>query len=186
MEIEAKIPVKDLDALYERLLREADKTILDHAFEQNFRFDTVDERLSGLHQVLRLRSCGGETILTWKGPGSSTANLAVREEIETRLSDGAASCDILTRLGFFIVFRYEKIRGEFYWRSVSVMLDETPMGCFVEIEGENEPQIQRAALDLGLDYSQSVSESYQKLWRNWCRLHPEDDPKAMVFKKEMG
>ena len=171
LEIEAKIPAADLSAVEMRLKQAGAVHVMLCSFERNWRFDAEDGRLTAAHQVLRLRSCGGKTILTWKGPGGNSTNLARREEIETELADFDSALEILSHLGYRIKFYYEKYRSEYRWAGTEIMLDHTPIGDFVEIEGENEEQIRRTAVFLGLDYVRSVSHSYQKLFSDWKKSH---------------
>ena len=60
----------------------------------------------------------------------------MREEIETEAASARRLLAILAALGYAPVFRYEKYREEFARRGVVIAIDETPIGTFVEIEGE--------------------------------------------------
>src|SRR5437016_10998091 len=90
-----------------------------------------------LHQrrcVLRVRLECGKTLLTFKGPVEAS-DMKVREELETIVGDGLLLLRVLEELGFRVWFRYQKYREEFAHECVTVALDETPVGTFVEIEG---------------------------------------------------
>ena len=43
-----------------------------------------------------------------------------------------------SKLGFRVWFRYEKYREEFAHEDVTIAIDETPVGTFVEIEGSEQ------------------------------------------------
>jgi len=89
--------------------------------------------------------------------------------------------DIFERLGFSVCMRYEKDREEWLLEQCSVVLDHTPMGDFVEVEGPPE-RLERVARLLGLDAVTAVRGSYVSLWLEYRELHPELDlPANMVF-----
>ena len=43
---------------------------------------------------------------------------------------------ILENLGYRQVFRYQKYRESWRHRGQEIEIDETPIGCFLEIEGD--------------------------------------------------
>ena len=47
----------------------------------------------------------------------------------------AAAADPATRSATGKVFRYQKYRESYRWRDVEIVVDETPIGTFLEIEG---------------------------------------------------
>jgi len=68
------------------------------------------------------------------------------------------------------VFRYEKYRTEYSKRSTAgkIMLDETPIGNFLEIEG-SASWIDRTSKLLGFKHSDYLKASYGSLYRAYCR-----------------
>ena len=89
--------------------------------------------------------------------------------------------EIFERLGFSVFMKYEKDREEWLLDDISVVLDHTPMGDFVEVEGPPE-RLELAARLLGLDTAAAVRGSYVSLWLEYRELHPELDlPTDMVF-----
>ena len=129
-------------------------------------FDTPDRRLAALGQVLRVRIEEGQHALTFKHP-LPHATVKVREEIETTVGDGRRVIDVLRRLGFEVVFRYEKYREEFVREDVVIALDETPVGTFVELEG-TETGIAAAAAALGRTSADFILDSYRTLFVQAC------------------
>jgi len=78
-------------------------------------------------------------------------------------------------------FLAKKDREEWLLEQCSVVLDHTPMGDFVEVEGPPE-RLERVARLLGLDAETAVRGSYVSLWVEYRELHPELDlPANMVF-----
>ena len=113
--------------------------------------------------------------------GGETRRIETREELEIRISDYEICKLILERLGFVQIFRYEKYRTEFRRPGDTgvVMLDETPIGAFLELEGKAS-WIDQVAETLGYPASQYIIASYGALYLEYCRTRsvvPED----MVF-----
>jgi len=89
--------------------------------------------------------------------------------------------DIQERVDFRPVFRYEKYRTEFQQprRAGAVVLDETPIGAFVELEGPAEA-IDRAAMELGFSRNDYVLKNYLVLYMEECRRRGAQ-PSHMLF-----
>lgn len=104
--------------------------------------------------------------MTFKHPVPD-AIVKVREEIETTVGDGERVIDVLRRLGFEMVFRYEKYREEFASPDVIIALDETPVGTFVELEGSH-AGIMAAAAGLGRTSADFILDSYRTLFVQAC------------------
>jgi adenylate cyclase class 2 len=101
-------------------------------------------------------------MLTFKGAPQPGA-MKVREEHETLVADGDALSRILDGLGFRVWFRYEKYREEFSVPGVTIAIDETPVGTFVELEGA-EDAIRATAAALGRSEPDFIRQSYQALF----------------------
>ena len=70
---------------------------------------------------------------------------------------------ILDKIGFRPFFIYEKFREVFVLDGVRVMLDETPIGNFLEIEGQP-AGIDAAAARLGFSRGEYLNDSYYRLF----------------------
>jgi adenylate cyclase class 2 len=103
-------------------------------------------------------------VLTFKGPYRVDGGIKSREEIEAGSADGSALRAILNRLGFVPVFRYQKYREAFAWQGQEIVVDETPIGVFLEIEGDP-AGIHAAATALGFGPSDYLTDSYAALFR---------------------
>jgi adenylate cyclase class 2 len=112
--------------------------------------------------ALRLRSDGGQVILTFKG-AVQPGQMKVREEHQTAVADPAAIEAVLEGLGFHPWFRYEKYREEYTAPGVIIAIDETPVGTYVEIEGE-EAAIVATAHALGRTEDDFIRRSYRTLF----------------------
>jgi len=167
LEIEVKIRVDHLVASKRALLDMGFSVICGSSFEKNLIFDRQDLSLQHAGILLRLRQYGGTCVLTLKSPASNKSGhgkrYKVREETETVVADLAAMQVILEALGFQLVFVYEKYREELEKDGLRVMLDHTPIGDFMEIEGA-EDAIDALARDLGISPSGYISDSYRALF----------------------
>jgi adenylate cyclase class 2 len=112
--------------------------------------------------ALRVRCESGKSLLTFKGPVQG-GPMKVREEHETVVADGDVLEDVFGELGFRPWFRYQKFREEFGGEDVTIAIDETPVGTFVEIEG-GEAAIHGVAQALGRTSADYILDSYRALF----------------------
>jgi adenylate cyclase, class 2 len=124
--------------------------------------DTDDEALRRRRCVLRIRTESGKSLMTFKGP-VQPSSLKVREEHETVVADGEVLLRVLEELGMHVWFRYEKYREEYAAEDVTIAIDETPIGTFVEIEG-GEAAIVGMTGALGRSPADFVLDSYRGLF----------------------
>jgi adenylate cyclase class 2 len=89
--------------------------------------------------------------------------MKTREEIETVVGRADDAQRILASLGFAPRFRYQKFREEFALDGLVIAIDETPVGTFVELEGE-EAAIASIAQRLGRGPADYVVASYRSLF----------------------
>ena len=140
-ETEIKLAVKDARSA-RRLLRMAGFVVSrKRVFEANTVFDTPEESLRSGSRLLRIREAGRVATLTYKGEPQGGKHKS----------------------------RYEKYRTEFHQarRAGVAMLDETPIGVYLELEGT--PQwIDRTARRLGFQESDYITASYGRIYLDWC------------------
>jgi adenylate cyclase class 2 len=181
VESELKIPVTDLASIRTALSDAGAVLRRSMAREINYLLDADDSRLKAAGSLLRLRRHAGTALLTFKGPATFSGAIKERPEYETEIEDLQRMIDILEHLGFTVFMRYEKDREEWLLERVAVVLDHTPMGDFVELEGPPE-RLEQVAESLGIDVAEAVHGSYISLWHDHRRGHPELDlPFDMVF-----
>lgn len=176
VERELKFHCGDLEALRERLRELEAERLGASGPEDNLIFDRRGE-LAAKGCILRLRTDRAGSRLTFKGPARFEGEVKVRAEFETRLEAPAELEEIFRRLGFAAVRRYQKRREEWQLGGVTVALDHTPIGDFVEFEGEGAETVARRC---GFDSEQAERRNYLELYDDHLRKHP-DEPRDMVF-----
>jgi len=180
VETEVKLPVQDTGEAALRL-EEAGFTVSQpRELESNSLYDFPDQRLRRAGMALRLRQAGERSIITWKGP-IEAGPYKIRPELETTVGSVEVAADILTRLGYELIFRYEKFRTEFRRPEArgSIVLDETPIGAFLELEGPGD-WIDKTAMELGFTPTSYVLDSYVSLYIKHCEEKGRQ-PKHMLF-----
>jgi adenylate cyclase class 2 len=166
-EIEIKFRVRDVRNLARKLRGAGFRIVTPRTHEMNTLYDMPGEVLRGRKELLRIRQYGKEWKLTHKS-GGKVARHSSRTELETAVSDGKKMDAILRALGYAPSFRYEKFRAEWTDGKGQVVVDETSIGNFCEIEGP--PRwIDATAKKLGVDCKQYLMENYATLFGEWKR-----------------
>jgi adenylate cyclase, class 2 len=183
-ETEIKLAVPDAPSARALLRRAGFRVSRPRVFEANTVFDTTKLALRKSSRLLRVRTAGPKATFTYKGKAAEGVRHKSREELEVELpgAPGAQKISaILERLDYRPVFRYEKYRTEFaeHRRAGTVVLDETPIGVYLELEG-TEHWIDRTARRLGFSEDDYITASYGSLYLDWCRAHRRK-PGNMVF-----
>ena len=167
-EIEIKFRVPDVAALTARLQNLGLKQITPRTHEMNTLFDFPGRPLRAKGDLLRLRKYGDTWLLTHKAKTTDDGPHKIRVETETRVEDGEKMEGILTALQFQPAFRYEKFRAEWAGEKGHVVVDETPIGNFAEIEGPPD-WIDKIASDLGISPQDYITDTYAGLFFAWKR-----------------
>jgi adenylate cyclase class 2 len=171
LEIEIKLRLSGKPAKIRRTLGKLGfRVTKPRALESNILFDNSKRSLRKHGMIVRVRLTSGHRVLTYKGP-SKTGRYKKRQEIEFDLPDNA---------------RVEKYRAEYSKpRGLGkVLVDETPIGNFLELEGP--PRwIDRTARLLGFSHRDYITRSYGYLYLSYCRER-RIRPKDMLFKDRRG
>jgi adenylate cyclase class 2 len=176
VERELKFPCSDLNSLREHLQAAEAEKVSASSLEDNLIFDRNGE-LASASRLLRLRFDGRGACLTFKGPAAYDGGVKIREEIETAVDKPTEMRAILENLGYEKVQRYQKYREEWRLGGVMVCLDRTPIGDFVEFEGDAAAKL---AKRFGLDPQTAERRSYLKIYQDHRELEPTA-PEEMVF-----
>ena len=175
VEAEVKVRCDDFEGLIGSHPELAWEIVEPRHFEDNYVFDLPAEALANRGSILRLRVVGDRSTLTYKGllPESHSSAMKVREELETGIEKPEVLRRVLERLGMRCTFRYQKFRTTYLIHlpqrgQAYVMLDETPLGGFLEIEGE-ELIVAEAADLLGYRPTEFIRNSYIGMQVQLCR-----------------
>jgi adenylate cyclase class 2 len=166
-EIEIKVRVADLRALARKLRAAGFHIVTRRTHEMNTLYDLPGGVLRKRKQLLRLRKYGSDWTLTHKS-GTTRGRHSSRAELETGVADGKKMDAILRALGYSPSFLYEKFRAEWADGKGQVVVDETPIGNFCEIEGP--PRwIDDTAKNLGVTPGDYITKNYATLFADWKR-----------------
>ena len=182
VEIEVKIALTSV-VKARKILREgkfhAEGT---RVFERNLVLDNAQGNLKQKGLLLRVRTTGkgrkaAEALCTFKGPaGETRTRHKIRIEREFNAGNSDECLAVFAGIGFHPAFRYDKFRTKFSRRARGagkqghIVLDETPIGVFLELEGPA-AWIDRTAKDLGFSRNDYITMSYARLWEKWREEH---------------
>lgn len=194
-ETEIKLPVSDLKLILVKI-RSLRARCLGRVFESNTLYDTpsLDLRRSSTFlrvrveapaplRSVRLGAGHCRATLTMKSPApaaASGARFKIKLESEVVISNPRRCIAQLHAIGLRAGFRYEKFRSTFVLPGLHLDLDETPLGIFLEIEGEP-LAIDRAAHALGFSRRDYLRSSYWDLYAADCRSRGVS-PRHMIFR----
>jgi adenylate cyclase class 2 len=175
IETEIKLAFPSAAAARRALLAAGFELHTRRGLETNTLYDTPAASLRAQGIAIRHRVWHGKNIITFKGPAQLAPGAAGslhkrRVELETIVPDAAPILATWGAAGLVPSFRYEKYRS-IYARGRErghAMLDETPLGTFVELEGAPS-WIDRTARLLGFAPSQYIQMSYPALQSEICR-----------------
>jgi adenylate cyclase, class 2 len=163
-ETEVKIKVRDLAEIEKKLRDLNAECKAERVYERNVRYDDANHALSPAGRVLRLRQ-DIRARLTYKEPkdGAASERSRTRTELEVTVDDFETMDLILKKLGYQPAWIYEKYRTTYVLYDCEVVLDDTPLGAFIEVEGEEDP-IEHVLEVLGLSEERRILDSYSVLF----------------------
>jgi adenylate cyclase class 2 len=174
VEAEVKLQCRDVETLRAAHPDLGWTVVKPRHFEDNYVFDLPADALANRGSILRLRVVDGVGTLTYKGllPESAESAIKVREELETGVERPETLALVFERLGLRRAFRYQKYRTVFRLggagHGLLAMFDETPMGNFLELEGD-EAFVVEVATRLGYARADFVNVSYIGMQAAFCR-----------------
>jgi adenylate cyclase, class 2 len=180
-EVEIKFRIDDINVLTSRLQEAGFRLVTPRTHEMNTLYDQSGGKLRRRGALLRLREYGPKWTLTYKDKsGPQTGRHKSRREIETQVENGEATGRIIEAIGFSPSFRYEKYRSEWSDSHGHVVIDETSIGNFGEIEGQAK-WIDLTARRLNISPKNYLKESYGELFAAWKRK-TRSKAREMTFK----
>jgi len=164
-EIEIKFRVEERQKLSRQLRQLGFELVTPSTHETNTLYDRPGHPLRKRGELLRLRKYGNRWTLTHKSKGKAGRH-KTRIETETNVTDGRKMEIILRSLGFTPCFRYEKFRAEWSDEKGHIVVDETPIGDFGEIEGPSR-WIEQTARQLRIPPERYITDNYINLFLRW-------------------
>jgi predicted adenylyl cyclase CyaB len=164
-EIEVKIRIDNPEKITDKLVALGAELAKDRHWEENTLYDFPSQSLYNRKRALRLRTENKKTYLTFKGPPKKSRKFKIREEHETELKNGKQMKKILKELGFIPTFQYKKYRTTYRLKKCKICLDETSIGNYLELEGE-QSQIVRIATSMGFLKKEFIKLDYVQLIKN--------------------
>ena len=168
-EIELKFSVADVRALRAAANDLGFKLVTERTFESNILYDSPDRQLRTRRQILRLRHYGDRCTVTHKRQadgGDGDLRYKTRIETESAVEDCDALAEVFIQLGYGPVFHYEKFRTEWEMDAGHLVLDETPIGIWAELEGPP-AWIDTMLEKLCIAPELRTTDSYGKLFLRW-------------------
>jgi len=173
-EVEIKFRVENTEILAAGLQAAGFRLVTPRTHEMNTLYDLPGGELRRRGALIRLREYGPKWTLTYKDKTGPQSGLhKSRREIETVVENGPAMAQVLEALGYNPSFRYEKYRSEWSDSNGHVVVDETPIGSFGEIEGAPD-WIDATAQRLNISTAQYIKESYAELFAAWKRKNKSE------------
>ena len=184
IERELKVSTRDAPAAIRTIEAAGAALVLPRHWERNWVLDRAEELLRA-RSLLRVRDRWSEAgdalgaVVTVKRPletPAASGGIKEQHEHETTVANAAAAIQVFSQLDYRIARRYHKARTAWRLDDHEIVLDETPIGPWIEIEG---PEPARLALLLGLP-DRGDLRNYLSIYdaHRAQRLHlPED----MVF-----
>jgi len=177
-EIELKFPVSEPENLQTHLPSLGFHLVTPRTFEHNTLYDTPNRDLRARRQILRIRQYGALCTVTHKRQPDQqapvdTTRYKIRVETETIVAEREALAEIFCQLGYTPAFVYEKYRTEWSHSygvnaeiSAHLVIDETPIGNYAELEGPT-AWIDQTLSALNIDPATCLTDSYGKLFLDW-------------------
>jgi predicted adenylyl cyclase CyaB len=162
-EIEIKFPVKDTKSITQKLRKLGFRISIGRHRENNLLFDDPGGTLQKAGKLLRIRKTPSGQTITYKGPISAASKLKHREEIECRMEDAGLVQKIFEEIGFKLSTEYSKYRTVFEKDGMTVSLDETEAGNFIEVEGPSDLEVTELGEKLGYSEQDFVRRTYAEL-----------------------
>lgn len=161
-EIEVKIKIDDPEKVSAKLATLGAELVKERHREKNTLYDFASRSLFHRKSALRLRTANKKAYLTFKGPPQKSRKFKIREEYETEVKNEKQMKKILKELGFIPAFQYEKYRTVYRQKKCKICLDETSIGYYLELEGE-QSHIVRIAASLGFSKKEFIKLDYIRL-----------------------
>ena len=162
VETEVKFYLPDPDASRAKILSMGARS-QGGVFERNICFENREKSFKSRDMLLRLRR-DDKVRLTFKSPPpKQDDDFKIYNELEVEVNDFDTCLAILKNLEFFPEKTYEKWRETFLMGLTKLLIDTTPFGTFLEIEGDK-GEIRDLAEKLGHDWGHRILLNYLEIF----------------------
>lgn len=165
IEIEVKFRISDIVKI-RKALRKIGAKGIDKVLQEDFSFDDDGETLARSGKLLRLRKAGDRVYLTFKSL-RRRGKFKEAEEIEIQVSDFEKAKELLGRLGFRPKRKLRKQRETWSFGSSEILVDQSALGSFLEIEGSKKG-IEEIVRLLSLDEQERSTKTYEEIYQEFC------------------
>jgi adenylate cyclase class 2 len=179
IEREIKLRFDSVEAARAAVARLDARPLTPRRLQDDRLLDRDDAALRTRGCALRIRRDGDDVCVTFKGPVVPGA-MKTREELETSVGDAEILTRLFEELGYVPRWRYQKYREEYGLDGLIIAIDDTPIGVFVELEGD-ETAITSAAAKIGRGPEDYVVTSYRTLFVQHCESRGLPPIGNMVF-----
>ena len=169
LEVEIKVAQPSAEAAAAALGSHGFRLEKARRLESNWLWDDAAGSLRARGELLRLRRSGEAWLLTFKAAAVAGPHKS-RDEIETGVADGEAARALLQALGYRETFVYERYRTTYGDGQGEAVIDETPLGVYLELEGPP-AWIDAIAARLGFSRQDYILASYAGLFQEAVRKH---------------
>src|SRR5262245_17143049 len=167
LEVEIKLAIGAAEAEIQGLVDLGARLVQPRSLEVNVLLDLPEQSLRARAAMLRARHYGGRSFLTYKEPVPGPAGYKTRREIEIVVPDFDAVIRIFEAAGLKRVWCYMKYRTAYEMEDLHILLDETPIGNYLELEGSRSA-IDAVAARLGRAADEYMTVSYRGLYEQDC------------------
>lgn len=182
IEIEVKFRISDIAKIRKALKRTGAKRI-GKVLQEDFALDDEGETLARSGKLLRLRKAGDKVYLAFKSL-RRRGKFKEAEEVEIEVSDFEKAKELLGRLGFSPKGKLRKQREEWSFGSSEILIDQSVLGSFLEIEGSRE-EIEKIVRLLGLDRREGSTKTYEEIYQEYCKKRGiKAHPRFIVLPKD--
>lgn len=158
VEIEVKFFLPEVHAIRDRILA-VGATFTGKHFESNTCFENEARSFKEQDMLLRLRKDDKNRLTVKMPPPDTDKAFKIYREMEVEVDDFDTCKAILENLGFHPHQTYEKWRETFVLGNTKLLIDTTPYGVFLEIEGLK-PDISDLANRLDLKWKERILLNY--------------------------
>lgn len=182
-EIEVKFVDVDIEDIRERLKKAG--AVLEQPMRNMRRALIEEEHHAAENMFIRIRDEGDKVTLCLKKKTKSLEESTIDStyEVETTIGDFDIAVELFKVAGWHYTTYQESRRETWMLNDVEVVIDEWPwINPYIEIEGESEEAVRKAANDLGFDWDTAMFGSVDVIY---TRDYPNMTVRGVIDIKEV-